>query len=110
MFYDKFVQLCKQKGVSPSRAAIESGISKSLVTKWRTNKVQDPSAEIARKIAAYFGITVGELLDEDIKKEQTTTNGDLSTKREALMRFAQSVPEDKIDMILQVMQTILANG
>ena len=110
MFYDKFVQLCKQKGVSPSRAAIESGISKSLVTKWRTNKVQDPSAEIARKIAVYFGITVGELLDEDIKKEQPTTNGELSTKREALMRFAQSVPEDKIDMILQVMQTILANG
>lgn len=68
MFYDRFTSLCKQRGITPSRAAIEAGISKSLVTKWKSNKVQDPSAEVARKLSAYFGITVSELLGEETKK------------------------------------------
>lgn len=69
MFYDKFVQLCNQKGVSPSRAAIDAGISKSLVTKWKANGCKDPSPDVLRKLSVYFGVTVSDLLDE--KKEPT---------------------------------------
>lgn len=71
MFYDKFVYLCKQKGVSPSRAAVEAGISKSLVTKWRTNKVRYPSADIAEKVAIYFNISVSDLLDDEYRSRFT---------------------------------------
>lgn len=73
MFYDKFLYLCKQKGLSPSRAALEAGISKSLVTKWKTNNVQYPSADIARKLATYFGISVAELLGEKTEKAPTVS-------------------------------------
>lgn len=84
MFYDKYIALCKKKGVSPSRAAVEAGISKSLVTKWKTNEVQDPSADIARKIAAYFNISVAELLeDEDCYLLPTELRGNLSSASEA---------------------------
>lgn len=68
MFYDRFVYLCKLKGVAPTRAAIDAGISKSLVTKWKTNNTQDPSPDVLRKLAAYFNVTVSELLDENNKK------------------------------------------
>ena len=64
MFYDRFVQLCNQKGISPSRAAIEAGISKSLVTKWKTNGCKDPSPEVLRKLSAYFHINISDLLAE----------------------------------------------
>lgn len=64
MFYDRFVYLCKQKGVSPTRAALDAGISKSLVTKWKTNNVQDPSPDVLRRLAKYFNITVAELIGE----------------------------------------------
>jgi transcriptional regulator with XRE-family HTH domain len=74
VFYDRFAYLCAKKGVSPSRAAIDAGISKSLVTKWRTNRVQDPSAEVARKLAAYFGITVAELISEETEKAPTVSS------------------------------------
>ena len=77
MFYDKFVYLCKQKGVSPSRAAIDAGISKSLVTKWKTNNIQDPSAEVARKLAVYFNIYVAELLGEDNKTPTVSGERDI---------------------------------
>ena len=67
MFYDRFLQLCSQKGISPSRAAIEAGISKSLVTKWKANGCTTPSPEVLRKLASYFHVTVSELLEEGSK-------------------------------------------
>ena len=71
MFYDRFVLLCKKKGVTPTRAALDAGISKSLVTKWKTNAAKDPSPDVIRKLASYFGISIAELLGEENKKAPT---------------------------------------
>ena len=65
MFYEKYIDLCSRKKVSPSRAAMEAGISKSLVTKWRTNGVNLPSPEVLTKLSAYFQIPVSELMGEE---------------------------------------------
>lgn len=73
MFYDRFIYLCKRKGVSPSRAALDAGISKSLVTKWKTNVAKEPSPDVLRRLASYFGVTVSELLDENSEKAPTTS-------------------------------------
>lgn len=64
VFYDKFAQLCKQRGVSPSKAAVDAGISKSLVTKWRVNNIQVPSPEVLQKVSAYFSVPISDLLEE----------------------------------------------
>ena len=71
VFYDKFAYLCKQKGVSPSRAAIEAGVSKSLVTKWKSNNTQVPSADVVKRLAKYFGTSIAELLGEENKNLPT---------------------------------------
>ena len=76
MFYDRFVYLCAKKGVSPSKAAVDAGISKSLVTKWKNNNVQDPSPDVLRKLSKYFCLSVAELLGEEIKKETPTQMGE----------------------------------
>lgn len=68
MFYDRFAYLCKQKGVSVSRGALEAGISKSLVTKWKTNNTDIPSPDVIGKLSKYFGIPVSELLGEETEK------------------------------------------
>lgn len=98
-----------------SAAALEAGLSKSLVTKWKTNAVEVPSPDVLTKLSKYFGIPVSELLgeenrcDDGIKKEHPTDDlGEMSEKKKALMEFAMSIPDDKADMILQVMKTILA--
>lgn len=113
MFYDKYAQLCKKRGISMSAAAVEAGLSKSLVTKWKSNKVEVPSPDVLKKLSSYFGIPVSELLGEEnreeTKKEQPIIFDGLSEKRKALMQFAMDVPEDKAEMILQVMRTILKN-
>lgn len=68
MFYDKFMYLCKQKGVAPSRAATDAGISRSLVTKWRTTNIKTPSPEVLEKLSKYFCVPISELLNEDEQK------------------------------------------
>ena len=62
MFYDRFVQLCKQRGVSTSKAAIDAGLSKSTVTKWKKDPGSKPSGNVIDKLCRYFGISVSELL------------------------------------------------
>lgn len=68
MFYDRFVELCRQKGVTASRGAIEVGISKSLVTKWKTGKTEVPSPDVLAKLSQYFNLPISALLGEDNKK------------------------------------------
>ena len=64
MFYERFVQLCKMRGVSTSKAAIDAGLSKSTVTKWKKDPSTKPSGNVIEKLCRYFGITVSELLGD----------------------------------------------
>lgn len=74
MFYNRFVTLCERRGVSPSRAAIEAGLSKSTVTKWKNDPDSRPTGNVIEKLTNYFGVTVSELLadSEDEARRQPT--------------------------------------
>lgn len=63
MFYDLYSDLCQQKGVSRSRAAKEIGLSNSTVTKWK-NTGAVPASDTLAKVAAYFGVSINDLLGE----------------------------------------------
>lgn len=65
MFYDRFVFLCRQKGVSPSRAAEDAGLNKSTVTKWKNDAAAHPTGKVIEKLTRYFGISVAELVGEN---------------------------------------------
>ena len=104
VFYDRFVFLCAQRGISPSRAAVEAGLSKSLVTKWKTNQTDVPSPDALRKLSKYFGIPVSELIDEE---EKPLVNGDeelteyleiLKNRPEVRMLFQLSKDATKEDV------------
>ena len=64
VFYDKYVQLCSLKGVTPTRAAIEMGLSKALPTKWKSND-STPQGKTLSTIAKYFNVPVSSLIDQD---------------------------------------------
>ena len=111
--YERLVALCNERGIKGGRMCTDLGISKSLMTDLKSGRKKGVNAETAHKLAEYFGVSVGYLLGEeekDAKKEQSTDFDGLPEKRKALMQFAMSVPEDKAEMILQVMKTILKNG
>ena len=106
MFYDKYAQICKQRGISMSAAAMEAGLSKSLVTKWKANKVEVPSPDVLKKLSAYFNIPVSELLEEDKKEKPTVQDDGLSEDMKELIDCIKKLPEDKIQMLLQVARSI----
>lgn len=70
MFYDNYLRLCNSVGKSPSAVALEIGIEKSTVTRWKQGKSQT-DANI-RKVADYFGVPVSELTEEKEKAPDLT--------------------------------------
>ena len=59
MFWNRFVELCNQKSVSPNFVAKELGITSGSVTSWKKGSV--PRDTTLKKIADYFGVTVSYL-------------------------------------------------
>ena len=59
-FYKRFIELCDAKGLPPTKIAREIGIGTPNVTYWKNGSL--PKTETARKLAAYFGVTVDYLL------------------------------------------------
>ena len=107
--HSRITNLCKERGISGSRMCLDLGMSKSTLSDLKSGRKKGLTAETAHKIASYLGVSVAYLLGEETKKEQPTEIDGLSEKRKALMQFAMEVPEDKAEMILQVMKTILKN-
>ena len=59
------------------------------------------------KLADYFGILKSDLIEA--KENPTADDDGILEKRKALIDFARSVPEDKAEMILRVMKSILGD-
>lgn len=76
MFFDVFRELCEKKGVTPSRAALDCGLSKSAVSQWKT-RGSSPQFEQLSKIAAYFGVSVDYLLRGNEEKPATPKDDEL---------------------------------
>lgn len=106
--YERLLYLCNKKGVSGSRMCLDLGLSKSTMSDLKYGRTKSMSAATAQKIAGYFEITVDELYGiEDEQKEKPIEDDGLSKELQALIEFAKSVPEDKAEMILRVMKSIV---
>lgn len=119
MFYDRFAQLCAERGISPSRAAIDAGLSKSTVSKWKSSPNAEPTGAAIKKLTEYFGISVSELLGENTaEKEKPLINGDeelteyleeLRTRPEMKMLFKLTKGATKADVekAVKIIETML---
>jgi transcriptional regulator with XRE-family HTH domain len=106
--YKTIAALCEEKGIKGAKMCTDTGISKGLLTDLKMGRRTGVSAVTAQKIASYFGVSVGYLLGEEEKEEKPTVKDDeLSENVKKLVDFAKSVPDDKVDMILRVMKSIV---
>ena len=72
-FYENYLYLCEKAGKTPSGAALEMGLSKPTVNRWK--KGGGLTDATALKVAAYFGVTVAELKGEEQKEKPTPGEG-----------------------------------
>lgn len=72
-FYENYLKLCEKAGKTPSAAALEMGLSKPTVNRWK--KGGGATDATALKVASYFGVTVEELTGEEQKEKPAPGEG-----------------------------------
>lgn len=102
-----------EKKMNQKELADRLGYKQNTISQWENGK-RFMDTETLRTIADFFDVSTDYLLGlsdirEDLstnKKEPINTDG-LSDNKKALLTFAETVPEDKAAMILQVMKSIV---
>lgn len=112
MFYDLFSRLCKEKGVSITKATVDIGLSRTIGTKWK-NTGATPQGETLNKIASYFGVSTDYLLgneqnkapvltkkdERDIAKKLDEMLGQLGSSEEALMFDGEPLDDETRELL-----------
>ncbi len=114
MFYDLYCELCKAKGVTPTRAATEMGLSKSTPTAWKKKGITPQAAQL-QKIADYFHVSVDYLCgnkEKPLDSEDQELNEYLEmlrTRPEMKMMFqlAKGATKEDVEKAVRVIEAML---
>lgn len=96
------------KGMTQEELAEKVGVKKSAVAKWENGRVSEIKRSNLKMISDVLGINPNLLLGDELAeiKEPAMFDG-LSENQKKLIEFAQTVPEDKAEMILKVIRSIV---
>lgn len=104
VFARNLTHYIERSGRTQKEIAEYIGVATSTFNDWATGKRYPRMGKI-EMLANYFGILKSDLIED--KKEKPTVNDGLSKNKRALMEFVQSVPEEKAEKVLRLMQAIL---
>lgn len=105
--YNTIIELCESRGIKGGKLCTDIGISKGLLTDLKMGRRTGVSAVTAQKIASYFDVTVGYLLGEEDKEKPTVTEDDgLSVDMNELIERIKMLPEEKVQLLLQLAKSI----
>jgi transcriptional regulator with XRE-family HTH domain len=86
---------------------VDLGLSKSTLSDMKSGRKSGVSIPTAQKIAGYFGISVDELYGKEEQKEKPTVKDDgLSEAKRKLIEKIKKLPEDQVQLLLQVAERI----
>lgn len=108
--YENIITLCDERGIKGGKLCTDIGMSKGILTDLKMGRQAGISATNAQKIASYFGVSVGYLLgeeDKEEKEEKPIEDDRLSENIKQLIDFVKTVPEDKAELVLKLMRTIV---
>lgn len=107
-FYENYLKLCEKAGKTPSAAALEMGLSKPTVNRWK--KGGGATDATALKVASYFGVTIEELTGEEQKEKPNALDGveleKLSPARRALLEALDGMTEENIMKLVRIAQAV----
>ena len=70
--YQKFVSLLKERNITPYRVSIETGVSETVLSYWKTGRSK-PKVDKLQILANYFGVPLEYFLTEEETKPCTKT-------------------------------------
>jgi transcriptional regulator with XRE-family HTH domain len=92
------------KGMTQEELGDILGVQKSAVAKYENGRIVNIKRSTLKKISDVLDIPPFELV---FNEEKPTEDGELSENIKKLVEFAKSVPEDKVDLVLAVMKSIV---
>lgn len=119
--YNVIAKLCHERGVNITQMCRDANVPRGSLTDLKKGRATALSTKTLSKIAEYFDVSVDYLIvgkevfdmalsnteDEKSTKKEPANDGELSKKQLMLIDFARSVPADKVDLALRVMQSIV---
>ncbi len=91
------------KGLTQEELGEIVGVQKSAIAKYENGRVVNIKRSTLQKLAIALGLKGSDLITE----EPTVSDDGLSENVLKLIEFAKSVPEDKAEMVLRVMKSIV---
>ena len=96
----------EKKGVTNQQICDALGFKYTTFMDW-IKGVTYPRIGKVEAMAQYFGCEKSDLIEDKKEKPTTPKDDGLSESQKALMQFAMSVPDDKAEKVLRLMQAIL---
>lgn len=117
VLYDRLLDLCNDRGITGYRMAKDAGVSVNLMTDLKSGRKKGLSAEVANKLAAYFGVSVGYLLGTEelnisvddlmgTKKESPAAQMSSGVDKE-ILDIVRSLDADQKETALAVLQALV---
>jgi repressor LexA len=94
-----------QKGFTQEELGKIMGVQKAAVAKWESGRVVNIKRSVLVKISEVLEIPPYELIGN--YEKNPTENSGVSKKKQELINFLGTVPDDKVDYVIRIMQTIL---
>lgn len=108
MFYERYLELCREAGITPSAAAMEIGFSKTLVSRWkRGGGCTDATLD---RVANYFGVSLewlkGETDEKTKKAAPDSGDGQLTERQQQLFSMIQQMDDAELKLFLDIAQKL----
>lgn len=103
-FYQKYVKLCKDNDLTPTTAALNAGISRGTVNRWK--KGYNPTDINLQKVADYFGVTVDYFKKEELPDKAEQSDDELD--RELIEGYSRLDEEGK-KIVSDLIRTLLSH-
>jgi transcriptional regulator with XRE-family HTH domain len=109
MFKEIFIRLCNEKGVAPTAACVEIGLSNATFSCWTETSI--PRKATLMRIADYFGVSTDYLLgnvDMDLQHFAEKEKGPTVTVDPKLLSLIDSMSEEELADLERYAEFILS--
>ena len=103
-FYQRYIELCNQIGKSPSAVAVDMGLTKTAVNRWKNGS--NPTDATAVKIASYFNVTVAYMMGLEEEKKEQSTESELSIIKKEFIQKVQGMSDAQIERLEQILALV----
>lgn len=107
MFYVNYVRLCNSVNKTPSSVALEMGIAKPTVTRWKNGS--NPNSATLFKVADYFGVTVEYLLEDhsEQKEKLSAESEELTVDQKRAIEKILNMPPEELSRKMVALEAVL---